>query len=479
MQVRVGDNNLRLQHICKSPIRTFHTAKTSGRLLQKRVCAGLRRQDRPLAFQISSEMQSKNGSSGVDETINPFVASLKPSKTMALTDAARNLREQGVDVIGLAAGEPDFDTPDPVLQAGIEALRTGMTRYTANIGTAALRAAIVEKLRVENGLSYSPEEVLVSNGAKQSVWQAIFATCQPGDEVIIPAPYWVSYPEMVRLAGATPVILPTQAEDNFLLTADALRSVLTPKSRVLIICTPSNPTGSVYPKQRLQEVADVVREHPRLLVLSDEIYEAIIYPPATHHSFAGLEGMWARTLTVNGFSKAYAMTGWRLGYLAAPKPFAKAAAAIQSHTTSGASSIAQHAAVAALHMGPHGGPLVAKMVDAFRERKDVVAERLRAIPGVVLAEPQGAFYVFPQVSALVGPGVEACGFGPLPDVDALCRYLLEVAHVAVVPGDAFGAPDCLRISYAASMDSLTTALDRIQNALSPEAVSRPAAVAAK
>jgi bifunctional aspartate aminotransferase and glutamate/aspartate-prephenate aminotransferase len=407
----------------------------------------------------------------VDQTLNPRVAALKPSKTMALTDLATSLKERGVDVIGLAAGEPDFDTPSPILEAGIEALRTGITRYTPNAGTSALRKAVCSKLEAENGLHYAPDEVVLSNGAKQSIWQALLATCSEGDEVIIPAPFWVSYPEMASLAGASPVIVDTTPEEGFLLTPEALEAVLTPRSRLLILCTPSNPTGAVYPLERLQALADVISRHPRLLVLSDEIYEYIVYPPAQHHSFGAISGMFDRTLTVNGFSKAYAMTGWRLGYLAAPQRFAAAAGVIQSQSTSGASSIAQHAALAALAMGPHGGEEVGRMVAAFKERRDYVAARLQSMPGVRLAKPDGAFYVMPDVSSFVGCDVSAEGFGPVADVDALCRYLIERANVALVPGDAFGAPRCLRISYAASIETLKEALDRVAAALAPEKFS--------
>lgn len=412
---------------------------------------------------------------GVDLTLNPRVASLKPSKTMALTDLATSLKEQGVDVIGLAAGEPDFDTPAPIVGAGMEALRLGITRYTPNTGTSSLRQAICDKLKTDNGLEYAANEIVVSNGAKQCIWQALLATCSEGDEVIIPAPFWVSYPEMARLAGATPVIVDTTAADGFLMSPEKLKAALTPRSRLLILCTPSNPSGAVYPESMLRALSEVVATHPRLLVLSDEIYEYITYPPARHVSFGTLPGMYERTLTVNGFSKAYAMTGWRLGYLAAPRHFAAAAAVIQSQSTSGASSIAQHAAVAALKMGNHGGPLVAEMVAAFQERRDYVVQRLQEIPGIVLASPQGAFYVLPDVSAFVGPGAEAAGFGPVPDVDALARYLVQEANVALVPGDAFGAPTCLRISYAASMDTLREALDRVARALSADKITKASA----
>ncbi|GBG00261.1 aspartate aminotransferase, partial [Raphidocelis subcapitata] len=372
--------------------------------------------------------QNAAAAAEVDQTLNPRVSSLKVSKTMALTDMARAMREGGVDVIGLAAGEPDFDTPAAIVEAGVAALRGGDTRYTPNTGTSALRAAIVKKLKDENGLDYKASEVVVSNGAKQSIWQAVLATVSPGDEVIIPAPYWVSYPEMVKLAGATPVVLDTTPESGFMVTGEQLAAALTPRSRLIILCTPSNPTGAVYPIERLRELAAVVAPHPRLLVLSDEIYEAITYAPAAHHSFAALPGMWGRTLTVNGFSKSFAMTGWRLGYLAAPQRFADAAAAIQSQSTSGASSISQAAGVAALALGPRGGAPVAAMVEAFEARRDYIVGRLREIPGIKLAEPQGAFYVLPEMSAFFGPGAAAEGYGPVPDADALAMYLMRVAH---------------------------------------------------
>jgi aspartate/glutamate/aspartate-prephenate aminotransferase len=358
--------------------------------------------------------------------------------------------------------------PSPFFFLSLSLLSTGITRYTPNTGTAPLRAAIAAKLASENGLTqYTAADIVVSNGAKQAIWQALLAACNPGDEVLIPAPYWVSYPEMARLAGAEPVILPSTADGGFLLTPDALAAALTPASRLLILCTPSNPSGAVYSRAQLEALAAVVAAHPRLLVLSDEIYEYIVYPPHEHVSFGSLPGMAGRTLTVNGFSKAYAMTGWRLGYLAAPAPYAGAAAVIQSQSTSGASSIAQHAGLAALvELGAHGGAPVAAMVAAFQERRDVVCARLRSLPGVRLpTDPAGAFYALFDVSALVGPGAAAKDFGPVPDVDALCRYFVEKAGVALVPGDAFGAPTCVRLSYAAGLDTLGAALDRLEVAL--------------
>ena len=404
---------------------------------------------------------SSNESMGDDlYTINPRVASVKPSKTMALTDLASSLKDQGADIIGLAAGEPDFDTPEPIINAGIEALRTGVTRYTPNAGVPALRRAICDKLLEENQIEYSPDEIVLSNGAKQSVWQGILAVCSPGDEVIIPAPFWVSYPEMVRMAGAEPVIASTDSSQGFLMTPEQLKACITPKSRLLILCSPSNPSGAVYSKSQLEALADIIREHPRLLVLSDEIYEYIVYSPAKHISFASLPGMFERTLTVNGFSKAYAMTGWRLGYMAAPRQFAKACAIIQSQSTSGASSIAQHAALAALGMGRHGGALVQDMVAAFQERRDYVVSRLSKMKYVKVVEPQGAFYVLPDISDVFSDPNNT-----IQDSDQLVKYLIEHANVAAVPGEAFGAPECIRISYAASLDTLKEALDRIEKAL--------------
>ena len=398
-------------------------------------------------------------------SLNPRVLNLKPSKTMALTDLASSLRDQGIDIIGLAAGEPDFDTPDPIVKAGMEALETGITRYTPNTGMPKLRRKICGKLQEENGLQYEPDEIVVSNGAKQSVWQSILAVCSPGDEVVIPAPYWVSYPEMARLAGAEPVVVETNSAQGFLMTADQLKNVLTPNSRVLILCSPSNPSGAVYSEAQLQEIADVVREHPRLLVLSDEIYEYIVYPPAKHVSFASLPGMFDRTLTVNGFSKAYAMTGWRLGYLAAPKIFAKACAIIQSQSTSGASSISQHAGIAALEMGRYGGQVVADMVAKFQERRDYVVKRLQAMGQFEVVEPTGAFYILPDIATLLSKGPYTDDFGPISSSDEFVKYLIEKANVATVPGDAFGAPTCIRISYAASMETLKEAMDRIETSV--------------
>ncbi|KAL7223450.1 hypothetical protein ACSBR1_024986 [Camellia fascicularis] len=399
----------------------------------------------------------------VDISLSPRVNSVKPSKTVVISDQATSLVQAGVPVIRLAAGEPDFNTPTVIAEAGIDAIREGYTRYTPNAGTLELRSAICQKLKEENGISYTPDQILVSNGAKQSSIQAVLAVCSPGDEVIIPAPFYVSYPEMARLADATPVFLPTHISKNFLFDPKLLESKLTDKSRLLILCSPSNPTGSVYPRKLLEEIAQIVAKHPRLLVLSDEIYEHIIYAPATHTSFASLPGMWERTLTVNGFSKTFAMTGWRLGYLAGPKHYVAACGKIQSQFTSGASSISQKAGVAALGLGYAGGESVSTMVKAFQERRDYLVKSFGELEGVKISIPQGAFYLFLDFSSYYG--AEAEGFGMIKDSESLCRYLLDKAQVALVPGDAFGDDSCIRISYAASLSSLEAAVDRIKKAL--------------
>ncbi|KAJ7945373.1 Aspartate aminotransferase [Quillaja saponaria] len=409
--------------------------------------------------------QSNLTTTEFDTSLSPRVNSVKPSKTVAISDQAAALAQAGVPVIRLAAGEPDFDTPSVIVEAGINGIREGYTRYTPNAGTLEVRQAICHKLKEENGITYTPDQILVSNGAKQSILQALIAVCSPGDEVIIPAPFWVSYPEMARLADATPVILQTRISEDFLLDPKLLESKLSERSRLLILCSPSNPTGSVYPKKLLEEIAQIVAKHPRLMVLSDEIYEHIIYAPATHTSFASLPGMWERTLTVNGFSKAFAMTGWRLGYLAGPKHFVSACNKIQSQFTSGASSISQKAAVAALGLGYAGGEAVSTMVKAFRERRDFLVKRFGDMKGVKISEPQGAFYLFIDFSSFYGREVE--GFGGIENSESLCRYLLDVGQVALVPGSAFGNDTCVRISYAASLTTLQAAVERINKALIP------------
>lgn len=388
--------------------------------------------------------------------LNERVAAMQPSATLAMSARATQLRREGQPVIALSAGEPDFGTPEPIANAGIEAIQSGFTNYTENKGMQALREAICAKLNRDNGLSYAPDQVLCSNGAKQSVALGIHVLCGPGDEVLIPAPYWVSYPEMTRFAGAEPAIVSTTAEEGYKMSPEALEAALNDNTRLVILCSPSNPTGAVYTADELEALAAVLRRYDDVYVLSDEIYEHITFD-TEHVSFASLPGMKDRTITVNGFSKAYAMTGWRLGYMTAPTPIVQAAAKVQSQLTSAPSSISQKAGVAALEMDMEP---VQEMVAAFRKRRDVVLERLRAIDGVRCPTPGGAFYLFPEVSSYLG--TTAPDGRLVDDSEDLCFYLLEEHNVALVHGNAFGAPDGLRLSYAASMDDLKTALDRVE-----------------
>lgn len=390
---------------------------------------------------------------------NPRVASMQPSATLAMSTMAKQFARAGHPVIALSAGEPDFGTPAPIAEAGIAAIREGFTRYTQNTGMPELREAICEKLQRDSGLEYAPSQVLCSNGAKQSVALAITVLCSEGDEVLIPAPYWVSYPEMTRFAGATPVVMPTSVDTGYRITADMLEAAITDRTRVLIHCSPSNPTGSVYPRQEIEALAKVLRRHPRIVVVSDEIYEYVIYD-AEHVAIASIAGMQDRTVTVNGFSKCFAMTGWRLGYMAGPEAIVKQAAKVQGQFTSAPSSITQKAGIAALAMD--AAPVQA-MVAAFRERRDYVLDRLSVMDGVVCPKPEGAFYVFPQVSSFYGRRTP--GGRQINDSQDLCFYLLEEHYVALVPGQAFGDPDGIRLSYAASMADLEEALDRVERAL--------------
>lgn len=393
------------------------------------------------------------------QSLNPFVAAMQPSATLAMSARAKALKRQGRPVIELSAGEPDFDTPAPIREAGIEAIREGFTRYTANAGTPELREAIARKLRDENGLAYDPAEILCSNGAKQSVAQAVLVLVRPGDEVLIPAPYWVSYPEMVRLAGGEPVVVETGPAQGYRMRPEDLEAALTERTRLLILNSPSNPTGAVYTRAELEALAEVLRAREDVLVVADEIYERVLYD-AEHVSFASLPGMRERTVTANGFSKAFAMTGWRLGYLAGPRWVVDAAATVQSQLTSAPSSISQRAGLAALQMGPEP---VEEMVRAFRQRRDFLLGALGQIDGLACPKPEGAFYLFPDASAFFGRTAPS---GRVIDgSEALCLYLLEEHDVALVPGDAFGAPYGIRLSYAASMDDLREAAARIRRGL--------------
>ncbi len=391
--------------------------------------------------------------------LNERVADMQPSATLAMKSRAAEMRRKGHPVVALSAGEPDFDTPQPIAEAGMQAIRDGFTHYTENPGTMELREAICAKLQRDNELDYDPSQVVCSNGAKQSIALAVHALCDEGDEVLIPAPYWGSYPEMARFAGAEPAIVSTSVEEEYKLSPEKLEEAITDSTRLLILCSPSNPTGAVYTPDELEALAAVLRRHEDVLVLSDEIYEYVLYG-TEHVAFASLPGMEDRTITVNGFSKGFAMTGWRLGYLAAPAPIAQACAKIQGQFTSAPCSISQKAGVAAYEMDLQP---VRDMVAAFRERRDYVVGRLRALDGIRCPTPQGAFYVYPDVSAYFGTTTP--DGDTIDDSSDLCFYLLENEHVALVPGTAFGVADGLRISYASGREDLETALDRIEAGL--------------
>jgi aspartate aminotransferase len=372
---------------------------------------------------------------------------LTPSLTLAIDAKAKKLKADGVDVAGFGAGEPDFDTPQHIKDAAIKALNDGFTKYTPSSGTPDLRAAIAEKLKNENDLTYKPSQIIVNCGAKHSCYNALIATCNPGDEVVIPAPYWLSYPEMVKLAGATPVVVQTTEASGFKITPDQFRDAMTPATKMIILNSPGNPTGSVYSRDELRALAEVALEE-EILMLSDEIYEKITYDNVEFVSLASLgKEIYDLTITVNGFSKAYAMTGWRLGYVAAPEPIAAAIDSIQSHSTSNPTSFAQKGALAGLK-GDQS--FIGEMVKAFAERRAYMYDRLTKIPGVTCLKPMGAFYMLPNISSF--------GLGSAP----FCEKLLNEQKVACVPGVAFGSDAYIRLSYACSMENITKGLDRIE-----------------
>lgn len=385
---------------------------------------------------------------------------ISPSPTLAISAKAKQMQAEGIDVVSFGAGEPDFDTPQHIKDAAIESLQSGFTKYTPTSGTAELRAAICEKLQQDNGLEYKPSEVIVSLGAKHTIYNAVLALVDPGDQVIIPAPYWVSYPEMVGLAEGECVYVPTDESTGFTASADAIRSALTPRARMLILNSPSNPTGGVYDRAQIEQIAQLAVENG-LYVVSDEIYEKIIYDGREHVSIASLgDEIKKLTITVNGFSKAFSMTGWRLGYAAAEKEIVSAMDAIQSHSASNMVSFTMPAAVAALK-GPQS--VVDDMVAEFDRRRRHIVERLNAIDGITCATPGGAFYVFPNVSGVYGRNFNGV---PIDGSDAFTDYLLSEANVAVVAGSGFGADDYVRLSYATSMESIDKGIDRIELAVS-------------
>ena len=385
---------------------------------------------------------------------------LAPSATLAMSQKSSEMKSQGIDVINMSVGEPDFNTPDHIKQAAKLAIDENYSRYSPVPGYPNLRQAIARKLERENQLHYTPSEILVSNGAKQSVCNTVMALVNPGDEVIIPAPYWVSYPQMVLLAGGEPVIVEAGFEQNFKMTPEQLEAAITPKTRLIILCSPSNPTGSVYSKDELEGLAKVILSHDDLFVLADEIYEHINYI-GKHQSIAQFAGMKERSIIVNGVSKAYAMTGWRIGYIAAPEWIVKGCNKLQGQYTSGPCSVSQKAAEFAYTSSQD---CVEEMRKAFERRRDLIVKLAKDIPGLEVNVPEGAFYLFPKCSSFFGKKSTVDGF-PVNNSTDFAMYLLEKGHVATVGGDAFGDPDCFRMSYATSDENIVEAMRRIKDVL--------------
>ena len=384
--------------------------------------------------------------------------SLSPSATLAMSQKSSELKAQGIDVINLSVGEPDFNTPEHIKEAAKKAIDENYSRYSPVAGYPALRTAIAEKLRKENGLEYSINQISCANGAKQSVCNTILALVNPGDEVIVPAPYWVSYPEMVKLAEGVPVTVSAGIGQDFKITPAQLEEAITPKTKALILCSPSNPTGSVYDGEELAALAEVLLRHPDVMVIADEIYEHINYV-GRHYSIAQVPGMKERTVIVNGVSKAYAMTGWRIGFIAGPEWVVKACNKLQGQYTSGPCSVSQKAAEAA-YTGTQEP--VEEMRKAFERRRDLIVRLSREVPGWEVNVPQGAFYLFPKCSAYFG---KRFGDRVINTSDDLAMYLLEEGHVACVGGTSFGAPECIRLSYATSDENIVEAIRRIKDAL--------------
>ena len=376
---------------------------------------------------------------------------LKPSLTLAIGAQAKALQQAGRDICSLSAGEPDFDTPDFIVEATRQALRDGITRYGPAAGDPELRAAVAEKLSSGNGIATTPEQVLITNGGKQAIYNLFQVLLNPGDEVLLPAPYWLSYPEMAALAGAKVKLIPTHAEEGFRLDLTDVEAAISPRSRLLVLNSPGNPTGRVMKRQELEDVAELVRRHPQLLVMSDEIYEFLLAEGEQHHSFAAIAPDLAdRCFTVNGFAKGWAMTGWRLGYLAGHKDVIKAAAALQSQSTSNVCSFAQRGALAAIQ-GPRD--CVSAMAESYNRRRQLLTEGLQGIEGITLVEPRGAFYAFPQLPESAGGSMD------------FCRRALEQAGLAVVPGLAFGNDRCIRLSCAVSRETISDGLSRLTQLL--------------
>ncbi|HEX2393785.1 MAG TPA: pyridoxal phosphate-dependent aminotransferase [Bacteroidales bacterium] len=392
------------------------------------------------------------------ESISNRVNSLSPSATIAMNQKSRDLQAKGINVINLSVGEPDFYTPDHIKDAAKKAIDDNFSFYPPVPGFPDLLKSVTEKFKRENNLDYTPQQIIVSCGAKHSLANAMMSIVDKGDEVIIPAPYWVSYLEQVKLCEGIPVVIEAKFESNFKITAKQLEAAITPKTKALLLCSPSNPSGAVYSKSELRSLADVLAKHPRIMVISDEIYEHINFIGG-HETIAQFADMKDRTVLINGVSKAYAMTGWRIGYMAGPAWLAKACDKLQGQTTTGATTIAQKAAAAALS-GDQS--CVADMNKAFKRRKELVVKLVREIPGIKVYDPDGAFYVFPKVDFYYGKSFNG---SKITNSTELCLYLLEHAHIATVPGEAFGDPDCIRISFATSDEKLVDAMKRMKDAL--------------
>jgi aspartate aminotransferase len=395
------------------------------------------------------------------EILSDRINQLSESETLAMTRKSRELKALGHDVINLSIGEPDFNTPEFIKQAAVSAIARNKTHYPPVSGYPELRRAIADKLKRDNGLEYAPEQIVVSGGAKHSIANAMLCLVNPGDEVIVPAPYWVSYNEIVKLAGGVPVVIQATIDYDFKFTAGQLQAAISPRTKVLIYSSPCNPTGSVYSHEELSAIAGVIAANPHVYVISDEIYELIRFE-GEHVSLAGFDAIKERVVTINGVSKGFAMTGWRVGYLAAPAVIARACDKLQGQMTSATCSISQYAALEAMQCNPSENAGIREMVDTFRDRRDLVYGLLQEIPGFRNNLPQGAFYFFPNISAYFG---KSFGDQKINNASDLCMYLLNHAHVALVPGDAFGNPNCLRISYATSNKLLITAMARISEAL--------------
>ncbi len=389
------------------------------------------------------------------------VLTMAASATLAMSKRSQEMQAQGIDVINLSVGEPDFNTPDVIKQAGVAAIENNFTHYPPVPGYMDLRKAICQKLKRDNGVDFEPSQIIVSNGGKHALINVLLAMVNPGDEVIIPAPYWVSYPEMVKFVEGTPVEVRATIESDFKITPAQLEAAITPKTKLLIFNSPSNPTGMVYSKAELQALADVLKKHPQVYILSDEIYELITFD-CTFESFAQFPELKDRMIIMNGVSKGFAMTGWRIGYIAAPAEIASACNKVQGQMTSAASSIAQKASVAAMLQDPKNSQDLKDMVARFKQRRDLVREGLKAIPGFKVNQPTGAFYIFPDISALFG---KKYGKYTIKSGDDMAEFLLDEAHVALVGGDSFGDPNSIRISYATDETKLTESIRRIKEAV--------------